>query len=65
MTSVLSGIENSVANCGGIVGPIVTGAVIGITGSFVIALVISGACSFVAALICMFMLKDIKPIEAK
>jgi ACS family glucarate transporter-like MFS transporter len=65
MTSVLSGIENSIANCGGIVGPIVTGAVIGITGSFVIALVISGACSFVAALICMFMLKDIKPIEAK
>jgi ACS family glucarate transporter-like MFS transporter len=65
MTSVLGGIQNTASNCGGIIGPIVNGAIIGATGSYIIALIISGVCCFITALIYMFMLKDIKPIEAK
>jgi len=65
MTSVLGGIQNTASNCGGIIGPIVNGIIIGTTDSYVIALVISGICCFITALIYMFMLKDIKPIERK
>jgi len=65
MTSVLGGIQNTViqlwrynwANCNGVI--------IGATGSYMIALVISGISCFVTALIYIFMLKDIKPIEVK
>jgi ACS family glucarate transporter-like MFS transporter len=65
MTSVLGGIQNTASNCGGIIGPIVNGLIIGATGSYVIALLVSGICCFITALIYMFMLKDIKPIEIK
>ena len=62
MTSVLGGIQNTVSNCGGFLGPIVTGYIIGATGSFMYALMVSGAACLIGALVYLFMLKDIKPI---
>lgn len=62
MTSVLGGIQNTVSNCGGILGPIVTGYIIGATGSFTYALIVSGGACAIGALVYFFMLKDIKPI---
>jgi len=64
MTSVLGGMQNCISNCGGILGPIVTGFIISTTGSFLPALGVSGALCLVGAMIYLFMLKDIKPIEA-
>lgn len=64
MTSVMGGIQNTVSNIGGILGPIVTGYIIASTGSFVPALVVSGIVCGIGAFVYMFMLKDIKPIEA-
>ncbi|MDF2570396.1 MAG: Hexuronate transporter [Sporomusa sp.] len=63
MTSVLGGIQNAASNCGGILGPIVTGYIIATTGSFVTALIISGICCLLGALVYLLMLKDIKPID--
>ena len=62
MTSVLGGIQNTVSNCGGILGPIVTGFIIGATGSFMYALVVSGGACAIGALVYLLVLKDIKPI---
>jgi len=62
MTSLLGGMQNAVANCGGILGPIVTGYIIASTGSFIPALVVSGGACLAGALIYLFVLKDIKPI---
>lgn len=64
MTSVLGGMQNCIANFGGILGPIVTGFIISSTGSFIPALGVSGALCVVGALMYLFVLKDIKPIEA-
>ncbi len=63
MTSVLGGIQNAASNCGGILGPIVTGYIIATSGYFMPALVISGACCLLGALTYLFMLQDIKPLE--
>ncbi len=38
MTSMVAGIQNTVSNMGGVVGPIITGFIVGATGSFVPAL---------------------------
>ncbi|WP_410735383.1 MULTISPECIES: MFS transporter [Citrobacter freundii complex] len=66
MTSLLAGMQNAIANCGGILGPVVTGYIISSNnGSFVPALIVSGGACLVGALIYMFVLKDIKPIEAR
>lgn len=64
MTSVLGGMQNAISNCGGILGPIVTGYIIVTTGSFMVALVVSGGACLVGALTYLFVLKDIKPISA-
>ncbi|RPH30164.1 MFS transporter [Buttiauxella warmboldiae] len=63
MTSVLGGMQNAISNCGGILGPIVTGYIITISGSFIPALIISGVACFIGAMVYLFGLKDIKPIE--
>lgn len=65
MTSVLGGIQNTVSNCGGIIGPIVTGYIIAASGSFITALVVSGIACLIGACTYLFLLKDIKPIEVK
>lgn len=64
MTSVLGGMQSAVSNCGGVLGPIVTGYIIGATGSFMWALIVSGIACAVGALIYLVMLRDIKPITA-
>lgn len=63
MTSVLGGIQNTASNCGGIVSPIVNGAIVAATHSYVLALVISGICCLITAAIYLFMLRNIRPIE--
>lgn len=66
MTSLLAGMQNAIANCGGILGPVVTGYIISTNnGSFIPALIVSGGACLVGAFIYMFVLKDIKPIEVK
>lgn len=62
MTSVLGGIQNCASNCGGILGPIVTGYIIATSGSFMPALVLSGICCLLGAFVYWFMLKKIEPI---
>jgi ACS family D-galactonate transporter-like MFS transporter len=63
MTSLLAGMQNAIANCGGILGPVVTGYLIASNnGSFIPALAVSGGACLAGALIYLFVLKDIRPI---
>lgn len=64
MTSMVAGVQNSISNLGGVVGPIVTGAIVGATGSFVYALVFSAALIVVAILNYLFLLGKVERIEA-
>lgn len=64
MTSALGGIQNTVSNCGEILGSIVTGYIIGATGSFMYALVVFSCAYIIGAIVYLLVLKDIKPITA-
>lgn len=64
MTSMVAGVQNSISNLGGVIGPIVTGAIVGATGSFVVALVFSAALIVVAILNYLFLLGKVERIEA-
>ncbi|MEM5405055.1 MFS transporter [Paraburkholderia unamae] len=61
--SMVAGVQNTVSNIGGVVGPIVTGAIVGATGSFVPALVVSSALIGVAIVNYLFLLGKIEPIR--
>ncbi|WP_028218872.1 MFS transporter [Paraburkholderia oxyphila] len=61
--SMVAGIQNTVSNIGGVVGPVVTGAIVGATGSFVPALVVSSALIGVAILNYLFLLGKVEPIR--
>jgi len=63
MVSMVAGVQNSVSNMGGVVGPIVTGAIGGATGSFVAALVFSAALIVLAIVNYLFLLGKVGPIE--
>ena len=63
MVSMVAGVQNSVSNMGGVVGPIVTGAIVGATGSFVAALVFSAALIVLAIVNYLFLLGKVEPIE--
>jgi nitrate/nitrite transporter NarK len=63
MVSRVAGIQNSVSNMGGVVGPIVTGAIVGSTGSFVPALMFSSALIVIAMLNYLFLLGRVEPIQ--
>ncbi|MDB5780240.1 MFS transporter [Caballeronia mineralivorans] len=63
MVSMVAGVQNSVSNMGGVVGPIVTGAIVGATGSFVAALVFSSALIVLAIINYLFLLGKVEPIE--
>jgi D-galactonate transporter len=65
MTSMLAGLQNTVSNMGGVVGPIITGMIVTLTGSFVPALLFSAALIVVAIANYLFLLGDIKPIEER
>lgn len=64
MTSTVAGIQNSVSNMGGVVGPIITGAIVAATGSFVYALLFSAALIVVAIINYLFLLGKVERIEA-
>ncbi|EPJ9473648.1 TPA: MFS transporter, partial [Citrobacter freundii] len=61
--SVLAGLQNTFSNAGGVLGPIVTGFIVASTGSFIPALIASGIGIFIGAMIYLFVLKEIKPLE--
>ncbi|QCP53549.1 MFS transporter [Trinickia violacea] len=61
--SMVAGIQNTVSNIGGVIGPIVTGAIVGATGSFIPALVFSSALIGLAILNYLFLLGKVEPIR--
>ncbi|MEK3893457.1 MFS transporter [Bacillus sp. FSL W7-1354] len=63
MTSMVAGIQNTVSNMGGVVGPIITGFIVGATGSFVPALLFSAALIVIAILNYLFLLGKVKQIQ--
>ncbi|MGH8783280.1 MFS transporter [Paraburkholderia sp.] len=63
MVSRVAGIQNTVSNMGGVVGPIVTGAIVGATGSFVPALLFSSALIVIAIVNYLFLLGRVEPIQ--
>jgi Sugar phosphate permease len=63
MVSRVAGIQNTVSNMGGVVGPIVTGAIVGATGSFVPALLFSSGLIVIAILNYLFLLGKVEPIQ--
>lgn len=63
MVSMVAGVQNSVSNMGGVVGPIVTGAIVGATGSFVYALLFSAALIVLAIINYLFLLGKVEPIR--
>ncbi|GIN53533.1 MFS transporter [Bacillus paralicheniformis] len=63
MTSMVAGIQNTVSNMGGVVGPIITGFIVGATGSFVPALLFSAVLIVIAILNYLFLLGKVKQIQ--
>ncbi|WP_028218868.1 MFS transporter [Paraburkholderia oxyphila] len=61
--SMVAGLQNSVSNLGGVVGPIITGAIVGATGSFVPALLFSSALIGIAIVNYLFLLGKVEPIQ--
>lgn len=65
MTSVVAGMQNSVSNMGGVVGPIITGFIVASTGSFVPALIFSALLIVIAIVNYLFLMKKVEPIQVK
>lgn len=63
MTSMVAGVQNSISNLGGVIGPIVTGAIVGATGSFEYALLFSAGLIVIAILNYLFLLGKVERIE--
>ncbi|WP_035452663.1 MFS transporter [Alicyclobacillus herbarius] len=63
MTSTVGGIQNCASNIAGILGPIVTGAIVAAAHSFVPALLVSGAMTLIGALTYLFGLGKVEPIQ--
>ncbi|MBF4616377.1 MFS transporter [Curtobacterium sp. VKM Ac-1376] len=61
----IGGIQNTVSNTAGIIGPIVIGFIMGFSGSFVIPLIVAGVVSLAGALTYAFWLPKIKPLEPR
>ncbi|MEI2681140.1 MFS transporter [Erwinia aphidicola] len=60
--SIVAGLQNTVSNMGGAVGPIVTGAIVAATGSFTYALVFSAALVVLGILNYLFLMGKVEPI---
>ena len=65
MTGIVAGIQNCVSNFGGVVGPIVTGFIVGSTGHFEYALLFSAFLIFLAIINFVFGLGRIEPIKVE
>lgn len=61
----IGAIQNTFSNIAGIVAPIITGALFGITKSFVLPLVISGILAIIGALSYWFIVGELKPLVIK
>ncbi|KWO42462.1 hypothetical protein WT97_02220 [Burkholderia sp. MSMB1459WGS] len=61
--SMVAGLQNTVSNLGGVVGPVITGAIVGATGSFVPALLFSSALIAIAIVNYLFLLGKVEPIR--
>lgn len=61
----LAGIQNFASNVAGVLGPIVTGFLIGASGgSYLVPLLVSGGLSIVGALTYAFVIKSVEPLQA-
>jgi len=60
--SIVAGLQNTVSNMGGAVGPIITGAIVGATGHFTWALVFSAALVMVGIINYLFLMGKVEPI---
>lgn len=63
MTSVVAGLQNTVSNMGGVVGPIITGFIVTATGSFVPALLFSAGLIVLGIFNYLFLLGKVERIE--
>lgn len=61
----IGGIQNTFSNIAGIVAPIITGWLYGVTHSFVLPLTISGVLAVVGALSYWFIVGELKPLESR
>lgn len=61
----IGGIQNTFSNIAGIVAPIITGWLFGITHSFVLPLTISGILAIVGSLSYWFIVGELKPLASK
>ncbi len=60
--SIVAGLQNTVSNLGGAVGPIITGAIVAATGSFTWALVFSAALVVLGIANYLFLMGKVEPI---
>lgn len=58
----IGGIQNTFSNIAGIVAPIITGALFGMTGSFTVPLIVSGIIAIIGALSYWFIVGELKPL---
>lgn len=58
----IGGIQNTFSNIAGIVAPIITGALFGMTGSFTLPLIVSGVVAIIGALSYWFIVGELKPL---
>lgn len=65
MTSIVAGMQNTVSNMGGVVGPIITGFIVTATGSFVPALLFSAGLIVLGIINYVFLLGKVERIEPK
>ncbi|MGT8765107.1 MFS transporter [Klebsiella pneumoniae] len=63
--SIVAGLQNTVSNMGGAVGPIITGAIVAATGSFNWALVFSAILVVIGIINYLFLMGKIEPINDK
>lgn len=63
MTSIVAGMQNTVSNMGGVVGPIITGCIVTATGSFVPALLFSAVLIVIGIINYVFLLGKVERIE--
>ena len=63
--SIVAGLQNTVSNMGGAVGPIITGAIVAATGSFNWALIFSAILVVIGIINYLFLMGKIEPINDK
>jgi len=61
----IGGIQNTFSNIAGIVAPIITGALFGLTGSFTLPLVLSGILTVAGAMSYWFVVGELKPLPMR